>query len=241
MERAALGVPPAGGAERERCSRRRRQRWRGDCRRRRRRCRARWRGRSLRRSRRRRLRLHPGDAERRSWRSSLRAAPPDGLSGGSVGDLTRLVASPAGRRRGAAALAASLMPRILRRPAEPARRRTEDQQIPCSQRRAPATRGSPPQTAAASTARRLQPDDGARRGADHVERQWLLVVATSWASETQHQPLLQELQRWALEASMKIKRRQQYGRWLKPIASLRAFIDVLDLPVGKPIEIAKDE
>ena len=40
---------------------------------------------------------------------------------------------------------------------------------------------------------------------------------------------------------MKIKRRQQYGRWLKPIASLRAFINVLDLPVGKPIEIAKDE
>ena len=67
------------------------------------------------------------------------------------------------------------------------------------------------------------------------------VVANLMEAKLSSNALLQELQRWALEASMKIKRRQQYGRWLKPIAAPRAFIDVLDLPVGKPIEIVKDE
>ena len=67
------------------------------------------------------------------------------------------------------------------------------------------------------------------------------VVANLMEAKLSSDALLQEPQRRALESSMKIKRRQQHCRWLKPIAALRAFIDVLDLPVGKPIEIVKDE
>ncbi len=67
------------------------------------------------------------------------------------------------------------------------------------------------------------------------------VVANLMEAKLSSNALLQEPQRWALEARMKIKRRQQYCRWLKPIASLRAFMDVRDLPVGKPIEIVKDK
>ncbi len=53
--------------------------------------------------------------------------------------------------------------------------------------------------------------------------------------------LLQALQRRPLEPGVKVERRQQYCRPLNLAAALRAFVDVLDLPVGKPIESLKDE
>ena len=52
---------------------------------------------------------------------------------------------------------------------------------------------------------------------------------------------LQEPQRRPLEPGVKVERRQQYCRPLHLAAALRAFINVLDLPVGKPIKIVKDE
>ncbi len=53
--------------------------------------------------------------------------------------------------------------------------------------------------------------------------------------------LLQALQRRPLEPGVKVDRRQQYCRPRNPVAALRAFINVHDLPVGKPIESLKDE
>jgi hypothetical protein len=53
--------------------------------------------------------------------------------------------------------------------------------------------------------------------------------------------LLQELQARPLEPGKKVERRQKYRRLLKLVAAQRAFIDVLDLPVGEPVEIFENE
>ena len=64
---------------------------------------------------------------------------------------------------------------------------------------------------------------------------------TSWKRSSAAMSLLQEVQRRPLEPGNKVERRQQYCRPPSLAAAQRGFIDVLDLPVRKPVEIVEEE
>jgi hypothetical protein len=67
------------------------------------------------------------------------------------------------------------------------------------------------------------------------------VVANVLEAKLGGKVLLQEVQSRPLQPSKKVGRRQQDCRPLKPVVAQRAFKDVLDLRVGKPVEIVEDE
>jgi hypothetical protein len=51
--------------------------------------------------------------------------------------------------------------------------------------------------------------------------------------------LLQEMQRRPLEPGEEVERRQQYSRFRYLTTTQRTFIDLLDLLIGKPVEIVE--
>jgi hypothetical protein len=67
------------------------------------------------------------------------------------------------------------------------------------------------------------------------------VVANVLEAKLGGKALLQEVQSRPLQPSKKVERPEQYTRRPHLIAVQRAFKDVLDLPVGKPVEIVEDK